>query len=186
VSPFVRNPVPHKKMRTFCKSLLKHPDSQKEETFLWGLFVTVRTLFTQKINKLCFAEVFASCKHRPNLDFEDDGRRVPLNNKSNLIHEWMGYAPLETWKRGSSIFCMDTAWSMNTKCVRLATTNIQLSSCILPIIQWWLYSARWIRLIQVRRMRRVETSSILRETAKFVKDVIWPFRACCFTQHSHH
>jgi hypothetical protein len=34
VSRFVRNRVPHKRMRTFCKSLQKHPDSQKEETFL--------------------------------------------------------------------------------------------------------------------------------------------------------
>jgi hypothetical protein len=30
--------------------------------------VTVRTLFTQKINKICFASVFARCKHRPDTE----------------------------------------------------------------------------------------------------------------------
>jgi hypothetical protein len=46
VSRFVRNRVPHKMMRTFCKSLQKHPDSQKEVTFLLELFVTVRPTLT--------------------------------------------------------------------------------------------------------------------------------------------
>jgi hypothetical protein len=32
-----------------------------------------------------------------NLDVEVNERRVPSNQKSKLIHESKGYAPLETW-----------------------------------------------------------------------------------------
>jgi hypothetical protein len=37
-------------------------------------------------------------KNLVKLDFQVNKRRVPLNLKSKLIHESMGYAPLETWK----------------------------------------------------------------------------------------
>ncbi len=36
-------------------------------------------------------------------------RWVPLTQKLKLNHELCGYGPLETWKLGSKLVCMDTA-----------------------------------------------------------------------------
>ena len=43
-----------------------------------------------------------------NLDVEVNERRVPSNQKSKLIHESKGYAPLEAWKLGLKKTRMDT------------------------------------------------------------------------------
>jgi hypothetical protein len=42
-----------------------------------------------------------------NLDVVANERQVPPNQKSNLNHERKGYAPLETWKLGLFIFCLE-------------------------------------------------------------------------------
>ena len=57
VSRFVQNPDSHKKLRTFCESLRKHPDSQKRI-----IFCGCKDAIYTKNKNILFCAIFVRCK----------------------------------------------------------------------------------------------------------------------------